>query len=184
MILNEFIRKNQIAFLPTKHVIEELKKKRVPEMITNELKFNFASRIVYRVCQFEPVDGAGAEFTTRLNTSLERTKFEGVRGDSGHLLFAKSFDPVPAGPTGPTLEELENHPHVGYVLIMGRVDDDLQFPGKRMVTARLVFVSKVQNRMSLGPPLTKQLDNSLESMKRVADQIAEWSIKAVEMQIR
>src|SRR5262245_7064331 len=74
-VLNDFIRPNKIAFLPTKREIAILRNNGVPESITDELKYNFASRIMYRVCEFEASTPDDQSFTSLLNTVLETTRF-------------------------------------------------------------------------------------------------------------
>jgi hypothetical protein len=181
-VLRELIQPNKVAFLPTRATVRYLNQNGVPVAITQQLKFNFASRIVYRVCDFEPVDNGGREFARVLNTTLEqrRIRFK----EMGGLLGDKVFEPVPCGPTGPTREELEFRPHTGYVLVMGDLEPNQPDPGKISITARLVFVSRVQERMSVTEPLTITIPDNRQAKLDAASRIARWSIEALEAEIR
>jgi hypothetical protein len=180
-VLEDFIRKYKIAFLPTKRDIAYLNENGVSKSITDQLKYNFASRIMYRVCQFTASSPQDSSFTEVLNTRLEATRFK-IK-TPGSLLYDKTFDPVPCPTGGLSVADLNQYPHVGYVLIMGAVDADEQNPVKRNITARLVFVSREQQAMSIVPPLTVEANGSAD-FDKVAKQIAEWSIREVENQVR
>jgi len=78
---------------------------------------------------------------------------------------------------------LNNHPHTGYVII-GRLDANRQNRSKRVITAHLVFVSKVQERMEITSPLVREVDSVGASQDTATQEIAEWSIKEVERQIK
>jgi len=179
-VLDDFVRKYKIAFLPTKRDVLYLQQNGVPSVITDQLKFNFASRIMYRVCQFTSSTPADSSFTEVLNTQLETTRF--VLKTPGSLLFDKTFDPVPCPAAGPSQVDLAQYPHVGYVLIMGAVDPDENIPAKRNITARLVFVSLQQQATSIVPPLTISTSGPA-GFPEAAKQIATWSIKEVENQV-
>jgi hypothetical protein len=179
-VLNDFVRKNKIAFLPTKREITFLLQNGVPKSITDELKFNFASRIMYRVCEFEASKAEDRSFTQVLDTQLETTRF--VLKAPGSLLFDKTFNPVTCPASGPSQEDIQQFPHVGYVLIMGAVDPDKDNPNNRTITARLVFVSKEQQKTSITTPLVITVKS--DEFSRAARQIAEWSIRTVEGEVQ
>jgi hypothetical protein len=181
LILNDFVRRFKISFLPTKQQKAYLRSNKVPDLIISELKNNFACRLVYRVCKFEPVDGIGEEFTSILNSTLETERLiTQAKSDSG-ILRDKIFEPVPSGPTGPSSQELAKFPNTGYLLIMGEIRNQPNSQNKTVI-ARLVFVSKVQERMSIAS-IEKTMANTLMSRKNIAKEIARWSIEELERQI-
>jgi hypothetical protein len=180
-VLNNFVRVNKIAFLPTKSVVRFLNESGVPRLVTDELKHNFADRLIYRVCQFTPVDGGGRQFTQKLITEMEDVKFV-FREAQGSLLRGKTFDPVPAPPDGPSPSEIAENPHNYYVLVMG----DITSQGNRKtVTARLFFLARGQPREAITRSLViNNMSNSIESQRQIARQIGRWATTAVENEIR
>ena len=176
-VLNDFVRRDKIAFLPTKKVVSFLNNNGCPARITDELKHNFASRLVYRVCKFDPPE-EGGEFARLLSRKLGEVK--GLLRRQGDLLSDKTFDPALAHSDGMTQEELNSRPHDGFLLIMGVIETGSN--NQRSVTARLVFMSKVQGRTEIISP--KQLSLTNASRETIAKQIARWSIEEVENQIR
>jgi len=180
-VLKRFVRPNKIAFLPTRQVREELSRAGVPETILEELSANFASTIVYRVARFKPTDGLGGDFTRTLIFRLENVKFV-TRGAPGHVLFGKTFNPLPTGPDGPTREELLENPRKGYVVIMGQIDT--KEGNEKTISARLAFVSVDQQLMSIAQPQRKEIAWTPSSIEQAAEEIAQWSIQEVERQLR
>jgi hypothetical protein len=180
-VINDFIRINKITFLPTKATVKYLNDNGVPKIITDELKYNFASHIVFRICEFEPADSTSLRFTKTLNTIMEQQRMS-LKEENG-LLKDKTFEPVPAGSKGPARQELLDNPHSGYVLIMGDIENQ-QGSQKKLVTVRLAFISRMQALMSIAPPIKISMNNTPSSREAVAKQIVRWSIKEVEDQIK
>jgi hypothetical protein len=180
-VLNEFVRPNKIAFLPTKREVKYLLDNGVPKIITDQLKYNFASRIMYRVCEFTVSRTEDGSFTQILNTQLETERL--TLKTPGTLLYDKKFDPVVCPSSGPTEQDLLEFPHVGYVTIRGAVDSVPGDPNKRSITARLVFVSRDQQAMSVVKPLVLDV-SSTTNFPTAAKTIAEWSIHSVEEEVQ
>lgn len=180
-VLNDFIKVNKIAFLPTHSTIRFLRANGVPEIITRELKYHFSSQITYRVCEFRQNGTSGAGITSRLNTALERRRIELKNAQSG-ILSDKMFNPIPCGSTGVTPAELDQ-PHIAYVLLMGEIDQGSQANRSR-VTARLVFVSQRQNYISITQPMTIDVVHTTQGWQDAVNRVAEWSIRAIENEIQ
>ncbi len=173
-LLGDYVRNYKIAFFPGKQDLEFLNDHGVARDITREVKRNFASRVQYRVCQFSGPDGVMSPLTEILNKQFETAKFNWK--SSGTLLFSPPVNPLPCGPAGPTRADLNRVPHIGYVLVMGAVNQD-------QITARLVFVSREEPASNIAAPLA--IPNAgPENFPKAAKRIADWSIKQVKDQFR
>ena len=180
-LLDEYVRKYKIAFLPAKQDVAYLSENGVPRAVTSELKRNFASRITYRVCRFTTADPQDSSFTETLTKQFETAKLEWKHSEN--LFFTNAFDPVPCGAAGPGRADLNRHPHVGYVLVMGAIDRNPQNPAKRNITAHLVFASREQPATEIVPPLIFRAHAPADSSKD-AQRIESWSVKQVKDQLR
>jgi hypothetical protein len=178
-VMEDWVKRNKIAFLPTKKTIAYLESNGVPLEITGQLKNFFASRISYRVCKFEPKEGVGGNFSRRLLRQMEMARIK-LRNSPGDFLYEKGFDPTIAEPNGPTQQELNQNPLVGYVIIMGDVERTEANSGKITITARLAYVSRLHQRDVITAPLIVETTLSDSEQNSAAKKIAEWSIRAVE----
>ena len=177
--LNDFIRRNKIAFLPTRSAREYLIRNGVPEEVVKELKHNFASRIVYRVCDFEPDDEA-RQFSRTLRDEFGATRIL-MKADPNSLLRDKQFNPLPCGPRGLGAEEVSFH--TGYVMLLGDVGAVPQ-AGHITVTTRLVFKSRTQETMIVTTPFVRTIERSTTSKNALAHEISRWAIEIVEEEVR
>ena len=173
-LLDDYITKYKIAFFPGKQDLEFLNDHGVPRDVTSKLDRNFASRIMYRVCQFTGPEDENSAFTAILNKQFETAKFDWKHSEA--LLYSKPFDPAPCGPTGPSQADLEKYPHVGYVLVMGAID-------RQNITAHLVFLSREEPPSDVAPPLTVPSHGNA-GFPKAATRIMEWSVKQVKDQLR
>jgi hypothetical protein len=173
--MNEIVRPDKIAFVPTKLVCDQLIRDGVPKVVADELKHLFAARIIYRVAKFEPNDAFSKTFTETLVDEVQSAKTR-IRVP-GSLLAEKGFDPNPSESAGPSIDELRQFPGIGYIVILGKV---VGHGTTKSVTAHLVYMSERQHRMEIVSPIPPQsMDASSDSQKRAAKTIAEWSINSL-----
>lgn len=178
-VLHDFVEVNKIAFLPTRAVRSRLVAAGVPQAVTNQLRYNFASRVTYRVCTFEGDNTLGSQLAATVSDQLSEHRI--VWKTPTQLLADKSFDPVLCPSTGPTRQEVVADPHNSVLAVLGRLEST--GGNQWRMTAHLVFFSPSFQRMEVTSRVFPFAAVAAD-LRRVAKEIAHWSIQAAEVELQ